>query len=65
MFDGKCPAPPQNHRKKQFIQSWTNIWRLFHFLAQCFFTTSETDLDYYHQKVSVRVASRVAERLKT
>ena len=42
-----------------------NIWRLFHFLAQCFFTTSEADLDYYHQKVSVRVASPVAERLKT
>ena len=28
-------------------------------------STSETDLNYYHQKVSVRVASRVAERLKT
>ena len=42
-----------------------NIWRLFPFLAQFFFTTSETELDYYHQKVSVRVASRVAEQLKT
>ena len=42
-----------------------NIWRLFHFLAQLFFTTSETELDYYHQKESVRVASRVAEQLKT
>ena len=41
-----------------------NIWRLFHFLAQFFFTTSEAELVYYHQKVSVRVASRVAERLK-
>ena len=30
-----------------------------------FFTTSETELDYYHQKVSARVASRIAERLKT
>ena len=38
-----------------------NICRLFHFLAQFFFTTSETELDYYHQKVS----ARVAERLKT
>ena len=32
---------------------WTNnlgqnIWRLFHFLAQFFFTTSETELSYYH-----------------
>ena len=42
-----------------------NICRLFHFLAQFFFTTSETELDYYHQKVSARVTSRVAERLKT
>ena len=41
-----------------------NIWGHFHFLAQFFFTTSETELDCYHQKVSVRVASRVAERLK-
>ena len=42
-----------------------NIWRVFHFLVQVFFTTSETELDYYHQEVSVRVASRIAERLKT
>ena len=42
-----------------------NIWRLFHFLEQFFFTASETELNYYHQKLSVRVASRVAERLKT
>ena len=42
-----------------------NTWKLFHFLAQFFFTSSETELDYYHQKVSVRVASRLAERVKT
>ena len=42
-----------------------NICRLFRVLSQFFFTTSETELDYYHQRVSVRVASRVAERLKT
>ena len=41
-----------------------NIWRLAHSLAQLFFTVSETELDY-HQKVSVSVASRVAEGLKT
>ena len=38
-----------------------NICRLFHFLAKFVFTISETELDYYHQKVNVRVA----ERLKT
>ena len=38
--------------------------RLFHFLAQFVLTTSETDLDYYNQKVNVRVASRVAERIE-
>ena len=42
-----------------------NIWRLFHVLAHFLYTTGETELDYYYQKVSVRVASRVAERLKT
>ena len=34
----------------------------FTFLAQFPFTTSESKLDCYHQKVNVRVASRVAER---
>ena len=38
-----------------------NIRRLFHFLAQFIITTSETELDYYHQEVN----ARVAERLKT
>ena len=42
-----------------------NIWRLPHFLEQFSFTTDLSELDYYHQKVSVRAASRVAERLKT
>ena len=37
----------------------------FIFLAQFVFTASELELNYYHQKVHVRVASRVAERLKT
>ena len=37
----------------------------FHVLPQLLFTTTETEVDYYHQKVSVQVASRVAERLKT
>ena len=28
-----------------------NMWRLFHFLAQFLFTTTETEVHYYHQKV--------------
>ena len=42
-----------------------NIRRLFHFLAQFLFTTRETELDYYHQKMNVGVALRVSERFKT
>ena len=51
--------------KKETFNLGQNICRLFHLLAQFFFTTSETELDFYHQKVSARIASRVAERLKT
>ena len=42
-----------------------NIWRLFHVLAQFLFAAGEMELDYYHKKVSVRVASRVAKGFKT
>ena len=42
-----------------------NICRLFHVLTQLLFSTSETELDYYHQKMKLRVASQVAEGLKT
>ena len=51
-------------RKQQSILDKTFV-RLFRDLVQFLFTTRETELDYYHQKVNVRVASRVAERLKT
>lgn len=34
-------------------------------LTQIFFITSEAELDYYHQKVTIPVTSRVTERLKT
>ena len=37
--------------------------RFFYILAQFLFATSETELDYYPQKVNVRVTSRVAKRL--
>ena len=33
-------------------------------LAQFSFTTSESELDYYHQKVNVRVASSCERRKK-
>ena len=41
-----------------------NIRRLFNFLAKFLFTTCETELDYYHQEVSTRVASRVSNKLR-
>ena len=34
-------------------------------LAQTTFTTSETELDYYHQRVNTEDVSWAAERLKT
>ena len=46
------------------IQYWTKHLQIFHFLARFLFTTSDTELDYYHKKKRVRVASRVPERLK-
>ena len=51
-------------KKKIFRQPWTKQ-RLFHFLAPFFFTTSETEVDYYHQNVNVGVVSRAAVGLKT
>ena len=47
---------------KTFVDFFTFFFfRLFQFL----FITSETELDYYYQKVNVRVASWAPERLKT
>ena len=37
----------------------------FHDLSQFSLTTSETELDYHHQRVNVGVASKLAERLNT
>ena len=52
--------------KRKFSDSLGKcIYRLFQVLAQFIFTTSETELDYHDQKVNVRVASWVAEWLKT
>ena len=64
-------AGPITANKIKTNKSWTSdptitevqncTFKDFHFLAQFPFTTSETELDYYHQKVN----ARVAERLKT
>ena len=44
-------------KRKFWANLGQNICRLFHVLAQFLFTTSETELDYYHQRVNVWVAS--------
>ena len=41
-----------------------NICRIFHFLVKFLFTTSKTELGYYHQKVKVQVASQVANDVR-
>ena len=40
-----------------------NISALFYLFAYFPFTTSELELNYYHQKLNVRVASLVVERI--
>ena len=56
-FKNHCFNPENfNHRH--------NFCRLFHILAQFLFTTSESKLYYYNQKINVRVSSWVTERLK-
>ena len=55
-------------QEKFFIQNYNlgqNVCRLFHILTQFPLTKGKAELDYYHQKVNIRVASRVTERLKT
>ena len=41
------------------------MFRLLHVLAQFFFTTSKSKLDYYHQKVTVRDAERLKVGVST
>ena len=48
-----------------FRQSGTKHLYTFHVLAKFLFTTSETELDYYHKKMNMRLASRVVKRLMT
>ena len=47
------------------IYNLKNLCRLFHVLVQFLSALSETELDYYHPKLNVQVALRVAEQLKT
>ena len=49
-------TPPSNNEQ--------NICRQCHVSAQFCFTKSESELDYYHQKVNVRVVSGVVGRLR-
>ena len=42
-----------------------NILELYNILLQIRFTTSKTKFDIQYRKLGIRVASRVAERLKT
>ena len=62
-FEFPCIFEKIRIKRKTFRQSWTKRlypW-LLHILIPIPFTTRETELDYYHKKVKVRVA----ERLKT
>ena len=42
-----------------------NSGRLFDIFAQFSFTTSESELNYYHQNLNLRVLSQAAEQVKT
>ena len=53
-----------NEEYLQTCNPGRNICRLFHMLPQ-FLTTSETEIDYYHQKMNVQVALGLAERPRT
>ena len=50
-----------NGVKKLDQQFLTKYLRLLYVLGECSFTTSEMELDCYHQKLNVRVASWVDE----
>ena len=47
---------------KTVLKSWKKY--LFHIFSQFWFTTSQMELDYYEQKVNIRVVTEVSERLK-
>ena len=47
-----------------FCNFGQKVCRLFHVLAQFLCTTSETEVDYYHQKVNVRASERLKKDLR-
>ena len=49
----------------EFYDLGHNIFELYNVLVQIQLTTSKTKRDIYYSKLSIRVASRVAEQLKT
>ena len=49
----------------EFYNLGHNIFELYNVLVQIQLTTSKTKRDIYYSKLSIRVASRVAEQLKT
>ena len=53
----KCMFEQIKTKRKIYKQSRTKHFLTFQYLAQIFYTTIETQLDFYHQKLSVRVAS--------
>ena len=50
---------------KGYYSPGHNILELYNILAQIQFTTSKRKLDIKYRKLGIKVASRVAERLKT
>ena len=55
----QCIFKELKTKRKIFRQSWTKYLETFHFLAKFLFTINKTELEYYHQNMSVRVTSRV------
>ena len=49
----------------EFYNLGHNIFELYNVLVQIQLITSKTKRDIYYSKLSIRVASRVAEQLKT
>lgn len=47
-----------------YLQPFTKIMRHFYLLTWLPFTAGEKELDYFHQKLNIRVALQDAKRLK-
>ena len=62
MFKHTNPLMRKNRPTYNYFQ---NILRLFDVLSNFSFTTSEKMRDYYLETWYIKVASRVAEQLKT